>query len=184
MSLLYIDPGQRPGGSSEVLARVQAIASGMGLDSATIAAARRANADPEEVQAVINSLVDPLWSSVCRSPGFDRYFVKFKDGEMIANTGTSAFHTVLLLRGTVALEKDGQKIDVEENEGAMLGMISALTGAPTDVRLRAEGTVWTCIFNEAELEQLITCNSSIAVRMLRLLAKRVASAPPRNLRYR
>jgi hypothetical protein len=36
-----------------------------------------------------------------------------------------------------------------------------------------------CVFNEAELEQLITCNSSIAVRMLRQLASRVASGPPR-----
>ena len=33
---------------------------------------------------------------------------------------------------------------------------------------------------KAELEQLITCNSSVAVRMLRTLANRVASGPPRH----
>ncbi|MEM8908900.1 MAG: hypothetical protein AAGD05_13725, partial [Bacteroidota bacterium] len=56
-------------------------------------------------------------------------------------------------------------LDVERQEGAMMGMISTLTGAAREATIRARGTVWTCIFNEAELEQLVTCNSSVAVRM-------------------
>jgi hypothetical protein len=48
--------------------------------------------------------------------------------------------------------------------------------------MRARGPVWTCIFNEAELEQLVTCNSSVAVRMIRTMAERIASGPPRDRR--
>ena len=62
----------------------------------------------------------------------------------------------------------------------MLCAISTLTGTAREATLRARGTVWTCVFNEAELEQLITCNSSVAVRMLRTLANRVAWGPPRR----
>ncbi|MCZ6465064.1 MAG: hypothetical protein O7A09_12080, partial [Proteobacteria bacterium] len=65
-------------------------------------------------------------------------------------------------------------------EGSLLGAISTLTGAPREVTLRADGPVWTCIFNEAELEQLVTCNSSIAVRMIRNMAARIADGPPRH----
>jgi len=48
------------------------------------------------------------------------------------------------------------------------------------VRMKARGPVWACIFNEAELEQLVTCNSSVAVRMIRTLATRIAEGPPRD----
>ena len=46
--------------------------------------------------------------------------------------------------------------------------------------LRAEGTVWACVFNEAQLEQLVTCNPAVAVRMLRTMANRIAEGPPRD----
>ena len=72
-----------------------------------------------------------------------------------------------------------QQLDVEQREGTILGAVSTFTGAPQRVRLRARGTVWACIFNEAELEQLVTCNSSVAVRMIRTLATRIAEGPPR-----
>ncbi|MCZ6463886.1 MAG: serine/threonine-protein kinase, partial [Proteobacteria bacterium] len=104
MGLLYIDPQRRPGGGAEVLARVRAIARGFGLDSQTVAATRRDHADPAAVRAVIDSLVDPLWSSVCRTPGFDRYFAKFEDGEVLSSRGEQAHHTLLLLRGRVRVE--------------------------------------------------------------------------------
>jgi hypothetical protein len=60
-----------------------------------------------------------------------------------------------------------------------MGAISTLTGASRQVRMRARGTAWVCLFNEAELEQLVTCNSSVAVRMIRTLATRIADGPPR-----
>jgi serine/threonine protein kinase len=180
MEMLYIDPTRRPGGASEVLSRVQAIASGFGLDAQTVAASRRENVDPDEAFQVIDSLVDPLWASICRSPGFDRYFVKFEDGEILSAPSVNAHHTLLLLRGQVRVEREGTLIDVEQTEGTLLGAVSTLTGAPRRLSLRADGPVWACIFNEAELEQLVTCNPAVAVRMIRTLAHRIAGAPPRH----
>jgi hypothetical protein len=180
MELLYIDPTRRPGGAAEVLARIQAIAQGFGLDAQTIAASRRDKAEAAEVRAVIEGLVDPLWSSVCRSPNFERFFVKFDDGEVIAGTGVPVHHTFLLLKGSVRVERDGQVLDRETREGTFLCAVSTLTGVSREVTLRAEGPVWCCIFNEAELEQLVTCNPAVAVRMIRTLAGRLAEGPPRR----
>jgi serine/threonine protein kinase len=179
MEMLYIDPTRRPGGGAEVLTRIQAIAQGFGLDSQTVAASRREKADAGEVRAVIETLVDPLWSSVCRQPGFDRFFVKFDDGEVIAGTGNPVHHTFLLLRGVVQVERDGRMLDAESREGTFLCAVSTLTGVSREVTLRARGTVWCCIFNEAELEQVVTTNPAVAVRMIRSLAARLAEGPPR-----
>lgn len=180
MGLLYIDPSRRPGGTGEVLARIRAIASGFGLDTATIASARRSQADPGEIARIIDTLVDPLWASICRGPGFDRYFVKYADGETIANVNDAAQHTVLLLRGAVEVEIDDRAVAVETREGTFLGAISTLTGARRHATLRARGITWCCLFNEAELEQLVTCNPAVAVRMVRSMADRIASGPPRS----
>jgi hypothetical protein len=180
MELLYIDPSRRPGGTGEVLARIRAIASGFGLDTATIASARRSQIDPEEIMQVIEALVDPLWASISRGPGFDRYFVKFADGETIAAVTDPAQHTVLLLSGGIRVEIDDREVAIETREGTFLGAISTLTGARRQATLRAHGATWCCLFNEAELEQLVTCNPAVAVRMVRSMADRIASGPPRK----
>ena len=180
MGMLCIDPARRPGGTGEVLARIRAIASGFGLDTATIAASRRDRADPEEITQIIETLVDPLWASICRGPGFDRYFVHFEDGETIVGMSNPAQHTVLLLRGKIAVEVDDVEIAVESREGTFLGAISTLTGARRHANLRAKGPTWCCLFNEAELEQLVTCNPAIAVRMIRSMSDRIANSPPRG----
>jgi hypothetical protein len=180
MEFLYIDPTRRPGGAAEVLTRIQAIAQGFGLDAQTVAASRREKTDPGEVRAVLDALVDPLWSSLCRQQGFERFFVKFDDDEVIAGIGSPVHHTFLLLRGAVEVERDGRVLDVESREGTFLCAVSTLTGVPRQVTLRARGPVWACIFNEAELEQLVTCNPAVAVRMIRTLAGRLAEGPPRQ----
>lgn len=180
MELLHIDATRRPGGTGEVLARIRAIASGFGLDTATIASARRSQVDPVEIASLVERLVDPLWASICRGPGFDRYFVKFEDGETIAAVSDPAQHTVLLLSGAIAVELDGQSVAVESREGTFLGAISTFTGARREANLVARGPTWCCLFNEAELEQLVTCNPAIAVRMVRSMADRIASGPPRT----
>jgi len=179
MGMLCIDPAHRPGGTGEVLARIRAIASGFGLDTSTIAASRRDRANPAEIAQIIETLVDPLWASICRGPGFDRYFVHFEDGEMIAGLSSPAQHTVLLLRGKIGVEVDDVEVAVESREGTFLGAISTLTGARRRANLRAKGPTWCCLFNEAELEQLVTCNPAIAVRMIRSMSDRIASGPPR-----
>ncbi len=180
MDCLYIDPTLRPGGASEVLTQVKAIVSGFGLDSRTLVNAHRANVDPVEIRRVIESLVDPLWASICRSPGFDRFFARFEDGEVLSGENDRAHHTLLLLKGRVRVERGEALVDTETREGALLGAISTLTGAPRQLTLRAEGPVWVCIFNEAELEQLVTCNPAVAVRMIRNMAGRIAGGPARH----
>ena len=115
MGLLFIDPARRPGGASEVLSRIRAIADGFGLDSQTVAAARRERADPEEVRCLVESLVDPLWSSICHSPAFQRYFVKFVDGEEISRSGFQTHHTYLLLSGQVGVEHGGKLVAIEHH---------------------------------------------------------------------
>ena len=180
MDLLYIDPSLRPGGAPEVLAQVKAIATGIGLDSRTAVNALRSNIDPADIRRVIESLVDPLWASICRSPGFDRFFVRFEDGEVLSGETDRAHHTLLLLSGRVRVERQERLVDVETREGSLLGAISTLTGAPRSVTLRAEGSVWACIFNEAELEQLVTCNPSVAVRLIRNMAGRIVAGPTRH----
>jgi serine/threonine protein kinase len=180
MGLLYIDPTQRPGGASEVLTQIKAIASGFGLDSDTMLNAHRQHADPGEIRSLIDSLVDPLWASICRSPGFDRFFARFEDGEVLSGQNDRAHHTLLLLTGRVRVERDDRLVDIETREGSLLGAISTLTGAPRRVTLRADGPVWVCIFNEAELEQLVTCNPAVAVRLIRNMAGRIAAGPDRH----
>ena len=180
MDLLHIDPGMRPGGASEVLTQIKAIASGFGLDSRTLVNAHRSNIHPDDIRRVIDSLVDPLWASVCRGPGFDRFFVRFEDGEVLSDPTDHAYHTLLLLSGRVRVERQNRLLDIETREGNLLGTLSTLTGAPRSVTLRAEGTVWACLFNEAELEQLVTCNPSIAVRLIRNMAGRIVDGPARH----
>ncbi len=181
MGLLHIDPSQRPGGASEVLGQIRTVARGFGLDSHTVASARRESIAPGEIQNLIDSLVDPLWASICRTPGFERYFVRFEEGETLSSAGPSAHQTFLLLKGAVSIEREGEQRDIERREGTLMGAVSALTGAPRRVQMRAvEGPVWVCIFNEAELEQLVTCNSSVAVRMIRSMAQRLIESPDRH----
>jgi hypothetical protein len=182
MGMLHIDPSRRPGGTGEVLARIRSIAisGGFGFGSETIAETRRDSADPVEIAELIEDLVDPLWASVCRGVGFDRYFVKIEDGETIAGHMDPAQHTVLLLRGRIAVEIDDVQVAIESREGTFLGSISTFSGARCEATLRALGTTWCCLFNEAELEQLVTCNPAIAVRMVRNMADRIAMGPPRH----
>jgi len=196
MGLLYIDPSRRPGGAAEVLAQISSAASGFGLASETVVAARRNCAEPDQVQSVIEALVDPLWAAICRTPGFERYFAKFEDGEVLSSSGEASPYTFLLLRGAVAIEgpaeggpsDDDEPADanhephepiIERREGILMGAISTLTGVPRKTTLRARGDVWTCIFNEAELEKLVACNPSVAVRMIRSIANRVVEGPDR-----
>jgi serine/threonine protein kinase len=181
MGLLFLDPGRRPGGAAEVLSRIKAIAAGYSVDSQPEdLAASRGDAFVAEVHQVIAGLADPLWASICRAPGFDRFFSKFEDGEVIAGPSDRSHHTHQLISGKIRIENGRELVDIEKDEGAFLGAISTLTGAERLLTLRADGTVWVCTFNEAELEQFISCNPSVAVRMLRGMADRIARGPRRH----
>jgi serine/threonine protein kinase len=180
MGLLTIQPSARPGGTAEVLSQIRAIASGFGMPSQAVASAHRNEASAAEAQQVVDDLADPLWASICRAPGFQRFLVRYEDGALISGNGEQAHNALLLLRGAVAVEKRGQRVGVEEREGTILGAIATLTDAPRSVTLRAQGETWVCVFNEAELEQLLTSNPAVALRMIRTFANRIVAGPPRH----
>jgi CRP-like cAMP-binding protein len=180
MGLLFIDPSRRPGGAAEVLTQIDAIAAGYPNEATYGDFDGGLEIHDRKIRELLDAIVDPLWSSICRTPGFERYFARFDDGAVVSSPEIRPHHCFLLLRGRIVVQDGDHTLDVEEPEGGLLGAISALTGAARRLTLRADGEVWGCIFNEAELEQLVTCNASVAVRMIRSMATRIASGPPRH----
>ena len=180
MGLLTIEPSDRPGGTAEVLSQIRAIAAGFGLSSQTVVASHRDQTTAEEAERVIDQLADPLWASICRAPALRQHLVKYAADEVIAGHGSYTHHATLLLQGTVAVERFGRVVKLETREGTLLGAVGTLTEAPHQVTLRARGETWVCVFNEAELEQLLTANPAVALRVIRGLASRIVSGPPRT----
>jgi hypothetical protein len=174
MSMLHIEPARRPGSVAEVLARVQAIVTGSGFGADTTAVARRSNLDDAEVEALIEGLVDPLMLSICRGRGFDRYFVKFEDGEALCSEGENSYYAFLLLRGAVRVSREGREIALVSREGTFLGEVAALTGLERTATMTAVGTVWACVLNAAELERFVTSNPAIGLRVIRDMAHRLS----------
>ena len=181
MGLLFIDPARRPGGAGEVLSRIQAIADGFGLDSQTVAAARReqrgsrGSPRPGRVAGRSPLVVDlPL-------PGLPALLreVRGRRGDL-AERLPDPPHLSAASRSGGGGARRARLVAIESKEGTFLCAVSTFTGVPREVTLRARGDVWVCIFNEAELEQLVTCNPAVAVRMIRSLANRIAEAPPRH----
>lgn len=177
MSMLQIDPDKRPGSVDEVLARVQAIVSGTGFEADTTAARRRSKVDDAEVEELIEGLVDPLMLSICRGRGFDRYFVKFEDGEPLCSEGEQSYYAFLLLRGRVQVSRAGLEIALLSREGTFLGEVAALTGLERTATMTALGTVWVCVLNAAELERFVTSNPAIGLRVIRDMARRLSRIP-------
>ena len=174
MSMLHLDPAQRPGSVAEVMAQVQAIVSGSEFDADTLAATRRAKLDEAEVEELIDSLVDPLLISICRRRAFQGYFVKFEDGELMCAEGEKSYYAFLLLRGTVIVSRSGREITRVQREGSFLGEVSTLTSMPRTASMHAAGTVWACVLNCAELERFLTCNPAVGMRMIRNMAHRLS----------
>jgi hypothetical protein len=177
MSMLHVDPDGRPGSVDEVLARVQAIVSGSGFEADTTTARRRSKVDDAEVEELVEGLVDPLMVSICRGRGFDRYFVKFEDGEPLCSEGEQSYYAFLLLRGRVQVSRAGQEIALLSREGTFLGEVAALTGLERTATMTALGTVWVCVLNAAELERFVTSNPAIGLRVIRDMARRLSRIP-------
>ncbi len=172
IDLVRNDPKERPGGAAEVLSRVHASAAGLPLADDDFREARRGSGE-HEVREVIDSLMDPLWASICHHADLARYFMKFTDGEFLCREGEVAHHAFVLLRGRVRSERAGREIGVDDREGTFLGELSTLTGAPRSATVRAEGTVWACVFNAAEFERLLAFNPAVAIRLVKLMAERM-----------
>jgi serine/threonine protein kinase len=178
MHMLRADPAERPGGAAAVLEQVK-LAVGIS-DADEPASVVRREHDEAEVIEVIESVMDPLWSSLLRRADFSRYFARFDDGDYLCREGDASYEAFLLLQGRVLIEKGGRKIWVDEREGTFVGEVSTLTGTPRAASMRAKGRVWVCMFNAAEFERILAAHPSVAIRLLKLMAQRLlrAGRPP------
>ncbi len=174
MSLLREDPDSRPGGAAAVLERVKQ-ATGFAVKEEP-ETARRHDHDEAEVREMIESLMDPLWSSLCRRGDFTRYFARFDNGEYLCREGEAAYETFVLLRGAVRIERAGRLIETDRREGTFIGELATLTGTPRAASVQAVGAVWACIFNAAELERLLAAHPAVAIRLVKLMAERLVRA--------
>lgn len=171
MHLLRADPGARPGGAAEVLERVK-LATGINvpLEPGTVV---QRDFEEAEVRQVIESVMDPLWSSLLERADFTRYFARFEKGDYLCKEGDGSYETFVLLSGKVCIEKGGKRIAVDEREGTFLGELSTLTGTPRAASVRALGEVWVCAFNAAEFERLLAAHPAVGLRLIKLMAQRL-----------
>lgn len=174
MDLLCADPASRPGGAAEVLERVK-LATGINVTTEPSAVVHR-SFDEAEVREVIDSVMDPLWSSLLERADFTRYFARFEDGDYLCREGDSSYEAFVLLQGRVRIEKGGRAIAADEREGTFVGELSTLTGTPRIASVRAVGTVWVCAFNAAEFERLLAAHPAVGLRLIKLMAQRLVQS--------
>lgn len=173
MQMLAVDPANRPGGAAEVLAQIRSLAAGAKAPTNLFTAAAAAQQDPQEAAALADDLFDPLWITICRTEGFEKFFVKFQEGETICAEGDDSHFAFVLLKGAVEILKRDQVVFVEDREGTFLGEVATLTGSPRTASMRARTAVWAAVFNAAELERFVTCNPAVGIRLIKSLAQRL-----------
>ena len=61
-------------------------------------------------------------------------------------------------------------------EGRILGEVGTLSGIERTATLRASGPAIAIVLNEAELERFLTMNPAMALRVIRSMAHRLATA--------
>lgn len=172
MSLLCDDPSARPGGAAEVLEQLK-LATGLDVPEELSVGLRRAY-DEAELREVVESIMDPLWSSLLKRTDYTRHFARFEDGDYLCREGEASYDAFLLLKGSVRIERGGRQIAVDEREGTFIGELSTLTGTPRAASVQAAGTVWACVFNAAEFERMLAAHPAVAIRLVKLMAERLA----------
>lgn len=174
MSLLWINPAGRPGGAAEALANLQQLTAQRehGTLRRSVGGGKIRFTGQPEVSTLIESLVDPLWISICRAPRPVLKYVWFEDGEIICAEGENAYLTFVLLTGRVEVTRNGKVIAHESREGSFLGENATLTGRPRTATIQALGPVCAIMFNAAELEQFVITNPAVGIRLIKSLAIR------------
>ncbi len=181
MTLVASRPTERPGSAAEVLLRVQQAKDRQaGRAAPSILSDLGMRVDPGDVEDLLESLVDPLWVSLLRNPGSHPFLCRFKEGDCLCREGERAYDTFILLRGTVNIEREGKRLAAEKREGTFLGEVAALTGAERTASVRATGLVFCLRFNPAQLERFVSVEPALAIRLIKLLAERVARESGRS----
>lgn len=172
MEMLRNDPEDRPGSAYEVLAD---------LHRSTARTAPPDNPAPERAGEgssknflLYDSLMDPLWRSVCLSGTIDQYLMRMMDGEHLCREGEESFRAFVLLKGAVRIERDGAVLHVEKREGTFLGEVTALTGVRRTASMVAQGDeVQVLSMNPAQFEKFVTKAPGLAIRLIKDLAERL-----------
>ncbi len=163
-------PTDRPGGAAEALALLQSSSRTKARVRSEVA--RLYQTGHPQVTKVIDNLVDPLWANICSAPRPKLNYLLFHDGDALCAEGEHAYHTYVLMAGTVRVELSDGRIARESREGSFLGENATLTGQPRTATLVAEGDVWVLVFNAAEFEQFVVAYPAVAIRLIKTLAVR------------
>ena len=174
MSMVAVNPSNRPGGAAEALAMLSGLSGpNSGLQELAETKANVYGSSNPGVRELVRGLVDPLWAAICSAPRPVLKYVRFRKGEALCMQGEDAFRTFVLLAGVVVVEKDGSEIARESREGTFLGENASLTGRPRTATIRAHSDmVWALLFNAAELEQFVMDHPAVGIRLIKTLAMR------------
>jgi len=168
MSLLRQNPRERPGSAAEVLKRVQSAKAGLSTPHASPGAA----VNPEDRKVIASDLLDPVWSTVFSAEQAGQC-LRFDEGEVIADEGDESYRTYILLKGKVGIYKGDKRVHTEDREGSFLGEVATLTGRNRTATMKAETVVVAHALNASQLEQLVTGNPAIGIRLIRAMAERL-----------
>jgi serine/threonine protein kinase len=170
-SLLKAEPAERPGSAAQVLEQVRAILAEAASRGAAPPAAGERVTEPD-LERTLGRVLDPLTFAVLREPNVRGSVRRYPSGEALCLEGEHSYQAFLLLRGTVLVERGGAVVARISREGELLGEIAALTGRERTASLYADGPVWACALDAAELERLVTDRPAVALRLLRAMARR------------
>ena len=154
MALLRQQPRDRPGGAAEVLKMVEE-----GIKGTTTPHSSPGDVvTPQERREVARSLLDPVWATVFKVEQAGQC-MRFAEGTVLAEEGEESYRTYILLTGRV---------------GAFLGEVATLTGRKRTATMKAETEVVAHALNASQLEQLVTGNPAVGIRLIRAMAERLA----------
>jgi CRP-like cAMP-binding protein len=99
------------------------------------------------------------------------------DGQVLTRQGAMGSEFFVVLDGTVAIEKDGQRI-ATLRPGDFLGEIALIDGRPRTATARAEGDARLLVLGRGPFHDLMDEFPSVRVAVLQALAERVRSHEP------
>lgn len=121
-----------------------------------------------------DQIADPVLRELLKRWGKFYRLRLFKAGDVICDEEELSFEVYILLHGKVSVLRHGKRLAVEDREGAIMGEVAALTGAPRTARLQALDEVVMASLNGSELEQASRIMPALAVRLMKGLATRFA----------
>ena len=99
--------------------------------------------------------------------------VEIGPGEYLAYEGETGTQAMVLLAGKVIVRKKGRKV-AELGAGDVVGEMSLVTDRPRNATVRAETMVSALVMDPKEFSAVMYEHPSVAAKILRTVAKRLA----------